>query len=263
MKTRYFIWIWPWLQGQLNIVSVLVFIFLVLSLAIGIVSLFTNASASAPTWFTLGAVLTAFLIFLRNSERERQDFYLEKTISGYQNALEILTREINGKRTNRRVAWIAAARVLQDSDNLSKKIVSKLHIEAHYIYKNKYRLLIGGLLEFDNSGERLQPSFWYGGDSSLAIDEAAKQSTTKEAGGIPRLEYIPEKAIYLIWSFAQFPKNYEDPLDSAGEFTNKTIRFMEAALNPGLAQYLKHQDTYFSIDGALTLRNPPKKRKES
>lgn len=254
-----------WWTRFLNLLSVLLgagILYFVLS---SLYSLLVENSQIDPAMITLTAVMVAVLVFLRQAEREQQNFYLAKTLEVYEMALEILNREIKGthkmRRTNRRVDWIAAARTLEDGKSLSQNISSKHHFEAHFIVKNKFRLYIRDCLERDVDGSKISASFWYGGETSSNLDQAAKKSTGHDSDGQPLLENIPEKAIFLIHKFTEFPPDYDDPLDQASEFNARQLRFLHLQI-PGLAKYLKHQDNYFSFDGELTPRNPPNEREE-
>jgi hypothetical protein len=94
--------------------------------------------------------------------------------------------------------------------------------------------------------------FFYGAPGETQnIDEAARYATASE-NGRPQIRNIPERILRVIWDFAQFPTDYEDPISGTQGFSEDELqRHENHTLWPGLFEYLQHKKSHTSISGQL------------
>ena len=136
---------------------------------------------------------------------------------------------------------------------LAKELSNRIIIDSHHsvleLHKLKYRNDFYVALTKTSS-------FFYGVDSSLPLDEAAKASSAlRDAGRVTTYE-LSEKSLYAVWEAAQWPQDYKDPLDKVFPLEQRNKLFM---LFPALNEYLEHKERYNSAAGVLWER----KRKDS
>jgi hypothetical protein len=100
-------------------------------------------------------------------------------------------------------------------------------------------------------------AFFYGADdSSITTDEAAKLSTAREERGgrtvTSTLKELSDKSLRAVWEAAQWPSDYQDPLDRG--FT-KEEQGRLIVLFPGLHEFLEHKERFHSASGKLFARD--------
>lgn len=193
-----------------------------------------------------------FGVFLNESskvadkQKQRSKFLLEQSLAGFEHTVNLL-----GDRNNDRRKWISAARILQQSLELSKRITEDEHKSILQIEMDRYRHQLWGILNpYD---EQVTPAFFYGAnDPSLDIDEAARQSSLPKSGEPPgRLSSVhglSEQSLFAIWNFMEFPEDYADPLHNT--FSQEQIERLRLQHRP-LHDYLKHKHTHRPVAGKL------------
>lgn len=198
-------------------------------------------------------VATSALIWqIRTSVLEerlrRSEFCLREVIGAFEEAHRLLA-----DGNNDRITWIAAARILEKTEQIGMEITHRTHRDVIEIQKDRYRRVFGNVLGHNNPD--IPPGFFYGVSLQRHnIDEAAKASTTQE-GGRSRLASIPESVLFSIWRFAQYPDDYEDPLPEHRFPDEKVESRTMHVIWPGLTEYLKHTRHFQSINGQLVKRN--------
>lgn len=192
-----------------------------------------------------GTFSALFGVFLNESSKvvdkqtQCSKFFLEQSLAGFGHTVNLLN-----DRNNDRRKWISAARILQQSLELSKRITENEHKSILQIEMDRYRHQLWEILNpYD---ERITPAFFYGvNDSSLDIHEAAKQSSLPTVGEpqdrLSSVHSLSEKSVFVIWSFMEFPENYADPLRDT--FSQEHIERVRLQHRP-LYEYLKHKQTY-------------------
>lgn len=183
---------------------------------------------------------------LADKQKQISKFFLEQSVSGFQHTVKLLR-----DRNNNRVKWISAARILQQSLELSKNITEKEHKSILRIETDRYRHQLWEILNPDD--EHITAAFFYGvNDINLSIDEAAKQSSLPKAGEphsrLSSVHNLSEKSLFVIYNFMKFPENYADPLSET--FSKEQTEELRLQHRP-LYDYLEHKRTYQSINGKL------------
>lgn len=224
--------------------------FIFFSAAIGTVILYflgkLDTVTPAATFAAFFGIFLNEATKLADKQKQISKFFLEQSLSGFQHTVELL-RDGN----NNRVKWISAARILQQSLELSKNITEKEHKSILQIQTDRYRHQLWEIINPDD--ERITAAFFYGvNDINLNIDEAAKQSSIPKSGEhesrLSSVHKLSEKSLFVIWDFMKFPENYADPLNES--FSENQIEELRFQHRP-LYEYLKHQRTHQSINGKL------------
>jgi len=181
----------------------------------------------------------------KDAHDKQSQYYLDSCILAYERARELLQDGNNDRAT-----WIAAGRALVHARELSKRVTSDSHKRVLELQRLKYRGFFHGLLA-DRSG-----SFFYGVDATLELAEAAKASSasSEHAGRrvTSEVRQLSPKSLYAVWEAAQWPAEYDDPLDR--DFA-KTERGRLVVLFPGLYEYLESCRQYTSASGKLFPNN--------
>jgi hypothetical protein len=126
-----------------------------------------------------------FGVFLNESskvadkQKQRSKFLLEHSLAGFEHTVNLLCNRNNDRRK-----WISAARILQQSLELSKRITENEHKSILQVEMDRYRHQLWEIL--NPHDEKITPAFFYGAsDTSLDIDEAARQSSLPKSGEPP------------------------------------------------------------------------------
>ncbi|QFS51017.1 hypothetical protein [Nostoc sphaeroides] len=202
---------------------------------------------------TLAGTCVAFFgIFLNEAakladkEKQVSKFFLEESLSGFNHTVELLR-----DRNNNRLKWISAARILQQSLYLSKKITEEEHKSILQIETDRYRHQLWEIL--NPNDKHITAAFFYGvRDTSLDICEAAKESSIPKVGELQSrfssIHNLSEESLFVIWNFMKFPEDYADPLSQ--KFSKGQTEELRLHHRP-LYDYLEHKRNYQSINGKL------------
>ncbi|QLE45752.1 hypothetical protein FD723_36490 (plasmid) [Nostoc sp. C052] len=183
---------------------------------------------------------------LADKEKQVSKFFLEQSLSGFNHTVELLR-----DRNNNRLKWISAARILQQSLYLSKKITEEEHKSILQIETDRYRHQLWEIL--NPNDKDITAAFFYGAsDANLDIHEAAKQSSIPVPGEpqsrFSSVHNLSEQSLFVIWNFMKFPENYADPLSQ--KFSKEQTEELRFHHRP-LYEYLEHKRTYHFINGKL------------
>lgn len=177
------------------------------------------------------------------AEEKRSLFYLESCTRAYEEARNLLA-DGNNDRAN----WIAAARALKHAQQLSARVRADAHRRVLELHQLKYRGFFAGILRAGSA------AFFYGApDPSTPIDEAAAASSAPERRGelivTSTNHELSEESLKAIWEAAQWPHDYDDPLNGGGFSKKDEAPLMLFA--PALHEYLEHRRRYHSASGKL------------
>ncbi len=205
-----------------------------------------NNGLPAGILVALGAQLLSQGKNLRDASEKRSLFYLESCVKAYEEASKILQ-----DGNNERVKWIGAGRALRHAKELATRITEDMHLRVLELHRLKYRNI------FHDALAEKTAAFFYGAkDSSIAIDEAAKQSTAAEERSgrtvTSTLKELSDKSLRAVWEAAQWPTDYQDPLDRG--FTEEEKGKL-IVLFPGLHEFLEHKERFHSASGKLFPRS--------
>ncbi|MGB5595242.1 MAG: hypothetical protein WBM32_00205 [Crocosphaera sp.] len=185
-----------------------------------------------------------------DKQSQYSKFFLEQSLSGIKYAVELLS-----DRNNDRGKWISAARTLQQSLEVSKKMTENEHKIILQIELDRYRHQLWQIL--NPNDENITAAFFYGAnDPNLDVHEAAKQSSLPKVGEpqgqLSSLHNLSEQSLFVVWNFMEFPENYADPLRNT--FSKGQIEKLRLRHRP-LYEYLQHKQTHHSIAGKLYERS--------
>lgn len=194
----------------------------------------------------LGAQLLSQGKNMRDASEKRSLFYLESCVKAYEGASKILQ-----DGNNERVKWIGAGRALGHAKELALRVTEDIHLRVLELHKLKYRGIFHGAI-----AEKTAAFFYGAHDASIATDEAAKLSTAREERGgrtvTSTLKELSDKSLRAVWEAAQWPSDYQDPLDRG--FT-KEEQGKLIVLFPGLHEFLEHKERFHSASGKLFARD--------
>lgn len=206
-----------------------------------------NVATGLGFFIAAGSLLWQVAASLSDRKERRSEVSLREATEGFDEVIRTLKHS-----GNEREGWIAAACAVQFAETVADKVKVQHHKAALELARLRFRREVADELGYDNP--QLTAAFFYGANEvTMNVDEAARHSTAQE-GGKPSLKDIPEGALYVLWSAAQYPDDYNDSL--AGDrfpeqiVESSTMRIMW----PGLNQYLRHKRRYRSIGGQLRER---------
>jgi hypothetical protein len=170
---------------------------------------------------------------LTDAEEKRSLFNLEGFRTAYDHAQSLIT-----DGNNNRAKWIEAARCLAQGNELANEVSVKTHQRALELDRLRYRGIFDQLFraksaEFFNGVPALNPT----------LDDTAKAPTAPGVEDGRRLvstnHALDEASIFLIWSAAQWPKDYDDPMYERFSAEQKTKLQL---LYPELHRFLDHKE---------------------
>jgi hypothetical protein len=187
---------------------------------------------------------------IKEAQEKRSLFYLDSCVKAFEEARNLLS-----DGNNSRVTWIEAGRALVHALELAKEVTEDQHKRVLELHRLKYRGFFGALITDK------PPAFFYGGDPTLSIEEAAKQSSIGAMRNgrplITDVKLLSEKALRAVWEAAQWPEHYQDPLGDG--FKTHEVEGLRL-LYPGLHGFLEHKLQWHSVAGKLHPRNPTENR---
>lgn len=190
----------------------------------------------------LGAQLLAQGKNISEANEKRSLFYLDSCVKAYEEANSLLSDE-----NNDRVKWIAAGRALIHAKELVTNVTEDAHLHVLELHKLKYRNFFHGAL-----ADKTAAFFFGAEDPTIPTDQAAELSTAREQRGgrtvTSTVNELSEKSLRAVWEAAQWPLDYNDPLDcgfSEPEYAKLTV------LYPGLHEFLEHKRRWQSASGRL------------
>ena len=205
-----------------------------------------NGVIPAATFAALFGVFLNEASKVADKQAQQSKFFLEQSLSGFKYVVDILN-----DRNNDRRKWISAARILQKSLEISKKVTEREHRSILQIEIDRYRHQLWEILNpYD---EYITAGFFYGAnDPGLDINEAAKMASLPRVGEpegrLSSVHSLSEESLVVIWDFMKFPEDYTDPLRST--FSQEQIEMLRLSHQP-LYKYLEHKRAYHSVAGKL------------
>jgi hypothetical protein len=197
-----------------------------------------EVAAQIATSIGVVFVLVSILISMNATRREkreaRSEFCMREVLDAWKQAYELLA-DGNNKRTT----WILASRILAKAEKMKANVTVQSHQDVIDIAEVQYRNLVADLLGGYQSDKR--GSFYYGirNFETVDIDEACGLSTQGRD-----IKAIDESSLYTIWEFAQFPDDYEDPLEK-GRFSDEWLDSGISSVSwPGVHDYISHIRRY-------------------
>lgn len=196
------------------------------------------------------ALSVAVWVQFRKDSQGASEDYLNRAISLIEKAHEILSNEA-GCAKHDRVSWVTAARLLQTAEVLEKKIKEESHLDIYASEKDYQRHRFHKLLA--HQGKPLPAEYFLGGNIVYGdIGASAYSKTSGKVGG----EWIPIKAVSVVYRFKTYPDNYIDPLGSAKDLSYKEIDKLDTFGQDGLIDYLKFRHHFLgSGDRVYSIRS--------
>ncbi|MDA7968832.1 MAG: DUF2975 domain-containing protein [Gammaproteobacteria bacterium] len=198
--------------------------------------------AMAGVLVSIGAQLLAQSKYIADKEDQRSRYYFDSCVLAYEEAWKILK-----SGTNKRSDWVQAGTALRNAHVLKTYITEESHLSVLEVHMVKYR--------HDFSKILAKPSIFFYGVPSRVLDgikdldgeelldkanELAKEGQMSTHA--PKVNPLPEQALYLVWLTAQFPykKLEEHPIYSM--HFSEDERNLLYSQHRGVAQYLHHLD---------------------
>lgn len=172
----------------------------------------------------LAGVITAVLAFVFNLRRARSEDTLEAAADLLEKAYDALTGK-DGVPTNRRHAWLSAARLIATAEKLSKHIVESSHRTIYGEKREYWRGQIYDLI-FPSPPEGLPSSFY-----------AEKPEHLIAHSGRVR-DPLSEKSLAYMYRFIRWPEGTADPIGEVPAFTLEEVERMCAFGPRGLGALL-------------------------
>lgn len=175
----------------------------------------------------------------KESAEKRSQFYLDSCVGAYARAQSLLEDGNNDRDT-----WIAAGRALKHAKQLATDVTVDAHLRVLELERLMYRGFFHKLLQSKTAAS------FYGarvGSTFGNLDEAARASSLHSEIG-----QLDERSLYAVWEAAQWPRDYEDPLNRT--FSPEEREHL-GILFPRLHDYLEHRQQWHSVNGQL-VRNP-------
>ena len=128
--------------------------------------------------------------------------------------------------------------VISSTVEIEARVTVNAHLRVLELHKLKYRRF------FHEALADKPASFFYGcRDGSISTDEAAALSTAREERRgrdvTSSVRELSEKSLYAVWEAAQWPQEYQDPLEKG---FSKEEQSRLPVLWPGLHEYLEHKE---------------------
>lgn len=212
-------------------------------------------------------VLIAALSFMRERaktevERRRHasEVLLAQASAGFKTLVELLSDQ-----NNSRVTWIRAARTLLQAKRLGHQINSEEYKVAYQLEEERTRNELYKLLTLHDpktNGRRpLPPQFFYGIEdwrSCRTLDEAAIRASDKVEAHSVTIDAVPPspssrplvaRSVVAIFSFIEYPRNYDDPLDDVVDWDENWDQSFD--IDQGARRYVAHTKQKVAINGQL------------
>lgn len=212
-------------------------------------------------------VLIAALTFVRErgkTEMERRrhvsEVLLAQASEGFKTVVDLLSDQ-----NNSRVVWVRAARTLLQTKQLGRKIHSEEYKLAYELQEERARndlYTILTLTDDKTSGRQpLPPQFFYGIDdwrTCETLDEAAIRASQNAVAYTVTIDSVPPqptlrplsaRSVVAIFSFVEYPKDYDDPLDDVPDWDENWDQSND--IDQGARRYVAHTKQKVAIDGKL------------
>jgi membrane protein implicated in regulation of membrane protease activity len=192
-----------------------------------LVSLLDNLHCPPLAIFLIGTLVT--LLTLRSDIRRKDSKdYLRNASSLLERVYEVLSdMDKNGRPKNDRMKWLAAARFLRASENISKLITESSHKVIYKEQKEYWRARLRDLI-FPNAAEMTGfPEDYY-------AEKPEHMFVRLDKDRAPLSIY----SLAVLYRFIQWPKGFDDPIKDEPKFTKKEIEKMQESGPTGLGSLL-------------------------
>lgn len=170
-------------------------------------------------------VLTALVTFIVNLGRARSEDLLEAATELLEKAYEKLAPQDDSiQPSNRRLAWLSAARLIVTAETLGKDITEPSH---QLIYREKREYWRNRLYELIWPSIEGLPSSFYAENPEHMI-----------AHSVGVRAPLSEKSLAFLYRFVRWPENTPDPLGNEPKFTDEEIQRMQTFGPRGLGSLL-------------------------
>lgn len=196
-------------------------------------------------------------------------FNMDMAIEGYTRVYDLLS-----DRNNLRERWIMAARTLCEAQKLESQMTNEGHRAAFDLKKMEIRNSLYETLSIRDpeSGEResLPPAFFYGAsdwETTSTLDAARDATnpisthsrTSYENTPSGKLKMLDRSSVIAIFSFLDYPENYNDPLDNVEDNIDHWRPF---GLKQGPRNYIRHRNDHVVTSGMCYQNNDEAQERE-
>lgn len=179
----------------------------------------------APLVVGAGALVALFTLAL-NIRRQQSEDYLKNASGLLKKAYTVLAQVgENNRPKSIRINWLAAARFIRASDNISKRITEPSHKAIYREHREYWRARFHDLI---NPGAEGFPENYFATSPKTFITWSDDDR-----------EPLSETSLAVLYRFVRWPRGFEDPIKNEPEFTSKEITNMEMFGPRGLGRLMK------------------------
>ncbi|MFI8372724.1 hypothetical protein ACIGCH_01270 [Pseudomonas helleri] len=203
--------------------------------------------------FVAGTMLFGVWTYHNTSAFQSSEANLAHSIILIDRAYQLLCLP-NGLVTNDRVSWVTSARLLTRALKLGKNIKSEIHSSIFEAEHDFQRHRFTNLLQLE--GEPLPGAFFMGAKSKISIGQAAEDLSLRRSG----LNNIPVGILMVVYKFADFPKEYSDPLSALQKNTHDDVYRIWLKNQRGLGDYYNYWRLFSSSPSGVRSKTLSDKR---
>lgn len=173
-----------------------------------------SESAEVQTWtpyLVLAGVLVALMTIIFAESRKDSEHILGSTKELHDFCYHELDPNSEGVPTNRRMNWLAAARFLRASEEMSTSILLASHRKVYLEHREYLRAKLYDLI----NPEKSLPEDFYAEDHKTFL-AYTKRNRPPIAGS----------SLAVLYRFTRWPKDYEDPIADTKKFSDDEIENM-------------------------------------
>ena len=191
----------------------------------------------------------------KKMEFDKSEAYLDKALELMDQARSGLF-DAEGKLTNDRISWVTSARLLKHAQQLKTLATVDAHKRIFDSEHDYQRHLFAEMALYKD--EQIPPSFFLGAEyEGLTLGEAAYADSQDKHTG----KWIPARIVSEVFRFFSYPRNYEDPLDTATELSPDEVGSLWLGGGQSLCDYLTFRQNFTRVAGkVITLNGPGKSR---
>jgi cell division protein FtsL len=151
---------------------------------------------------TVTAIITIW-VHVKNKILLESEVYLDRAIVYANKAFDVLQKD-DGSLTDNRMSWVSAARLITRSIALREEISLQAHKAIYESERDYQRHKFIKLLALDGAGHIF--TFFTGANVHEHING-------NRSGGLnDEQDMIPKRAVSVVFRYASFPQDFEDPL---------------------------------------------------
>lgn len=201
-----------------------------------------SVSESLTLLSAMAAVLASLWVHQRSKAFGESAALLANAIDLIEKTKKVLAP--TGVVTNDRISWVTAARLLRRSEEIASRISTHTHQSLFEAEHDFQRHVLGEMLR------DLHPSFFVGGTPGQTIGQAIDSQPHAKDGS----NWIPARVLATVYAFADFPPEYEDPLDRSRAFSAEEMKRKALFNQESLLKYVYFLELFLPVGKRIMWR---------